>query len=137
MRKIPKTFTLSHVAIDNLKNRAVEEQRKPSDSLNLLLEGLTKAAPVKSKSKRFVPPLLSEIHEYMTEHGISDLAESNKFNDYYESNGWKVGKNPMKDWKASARNWIKNTKGNSNAKSNRTNNFDLLEQVCRTRAAEE
>ncbi len=34
--------------------------------------------------------------------------EGEKFFNYYESNGWKVGKNPMKNWKAAANNWITN-----------------------------
>jgi len=35
--------------------------------------------------------------------------EAEKFFNYYESNGWKVGKNPMKNWKAAANNWITNS----------------------------
>jgi len=31
-----------------------------------------------------------------------------KFLDHYESNGWKVGRNPMKDWKAAVRTWERN-----------------------------
>ena len=31
-----------------------------------------------------------------------------QFIDYYDANGWKVGKNPMKDWKASIRTWERN-----------------------------
>ena len=27
--------------------------------------------------------------------------------DYYESNGWKVGRNPMRDWKATVRRWCR------------------------------
>jgi hypothetical protein len=34
--------------------------------------------------------------------------EARRFWDYYESNGWKVGRNPMKDWKAAVRNWQRN-----------------------------
>lgn len=30
------------------------------------------------------------------------------FYDYYESNGWRVGKTPMKDWQAAIRNWVRN-----------------------------
>lgn len=46
--------------------------------------------------------------------------EAQKFFNYYESNGWKVGKNPMKNWKAAANNWITNSntyaKGTTNNK---------------------
>ena len=46
--------------------------------------------------------------------------EAEKFFNYYESNGWKVGKNPMKNWKAAANNWITNSntyaKGTTNNK---------------------
>ena len=40
---------------------------------------------------------------------ILNTQEAEKFLDYYESNGWKVGRNPMKDWKATARNWARNS----------------------------
>ena len=56
-----------------------------------------------NKAKRFVKPTLEEVQAYITEKGLNVNAE--KFIDYYESNGWKVGRNPMKDWKATARRW--------------------------------
>ena len=43
----------------------------------------------------------------MTERGYPYPKEAESFVDYYSSNGWKVGKNPMKDWKAATRNWTK------------------------------
>lgn len=49
--------------------------------------------------------------------------ESSKFVNYYESNGWKVGKNPMKNWKASANTWI--IKFNENAKGIKNNQRKL------------
>ena len=56
-----------------------------------------------NKAKRFVKPTLEEVQAYITEKGLNVNAE--KFIDYYESNGWKVGRNPMKDWKATVRRW--------------------------------
>lgn len=56
-----------------------------------------------SKRKRFVKPTLSEIEQYCIERNNNVNAEH--FFDYYESNGWKVGKNSMKDWKAAVRTW--------------------------------
>ena len=61
---------------------------------------------VKAKVKRFTKPTVVDIAEYCIERNNSVDAE--KFYDYYSSNGWKVGKNPMKDWKASVRTWEKN-----------------------------
>ena len=45
--------------------------------------------------------------DYMTERGYPYPKEAESFVDYYSSNGWRVGKNPMKDWKAATRNWTK------------------------------
>ena len=56
-----------------------------------------------TKRKRFEKPTLSEIEQYCTERNNNVNAE--QFYDYYESNGWKVGKNSMKDWKAAVRTW--------------------------------
>ena len=53
--------------------------------------------------KRFVPPTEDEVALYCIER--RNHVSAQKFVDYYSSNGWKVGKNPMKDWKAAVRTW--------------------------------
>lgn len=53
--------------------------------------------------KRFKKPTVEEIGEYIKKMNYS--IDSQRFFDYYESVGWKVGKNPMKDWKACCRTW--------------------------------
>ena len=60
----------------------------------------------KRKEKRFVAPTVSEVEAYIREQGYS--VDADKFIAYYESNGWKVGRNPMKDWKAALRTWQAN-----------------------------
>lgn len=64
-------------------------------------------APVRVKREVFRPPTLEEVknHAAETMSGSRDAPEA--FHDYYTSNGWKVGRNPMKDWKAAYKNWIK------------------------------
>lgn len=59
------------------------------------------------KNKRFVKPCLEDVVAYCKERG-NDV-DTQRFMDYYESNGWKVGKNPMKDWKAAVRTWEKSS----------------------------
>lgn len=55
------------------------------------------------KGKRFVKPTLDDVTFYCIERNNSVNPEA--FLDFYESNGWKVGNNPMKDWKAAVRTW--------------------------------
>lgn len=63
----------------------------------------------KSKSKIiFQKPTKTEIIDYINEKQLK--VDSESFYDHYESNGWKVGKVPMKDWKATLRNWDRKTK---------------------------
>ena len=52
---------------------------------------------------RFTPPTLEEVQAYCKERNKGVNAE--KWFNYYTANGWKVGKNPMKDWKAAVRTW--------------------------------
>ena len=54
-------------------------------------------------AQRFVPPTLADIQDYITEKNLSVSAD--RFYSYYESNGWKVGKNSMKSWKAALHSW--------------------------------
>ena len=61
-----------------------------------------------SRGTRFIPPTPDEVRAYCLERGGRVSAE--KWYDYYTANGWKVGKNPMKDWKAAVRNWERTEK---------------------------
>lgn len=62
-----------------------------------------------STPKKFTPPSVEEAKAYFTEKGGTEL-EAEDFVDYFESNGWKVGKTPMKDWKAAARRWMRKSR---------------------------
>lgn len=64
-----------------------------------------KLEETKAKVKRFKKPTVDEIEEYCRTSGYQ--IDANRFYDHYESNGWKVGKNPMKDWRAAVRNWVR------------------------------
>lgn len=65
------------------------------------LEERVKALESKrSTSTKFSPPSLSDIIAY-----TDDVVLSKRFYCFYESNGWKVGKNSMKSWRAAADQW--------------------------------
>ncbi len=68
----------------------------------------------KEKISRFKKPTVDEVRAYCVERNNSIDAEH--FIDYYESNGWKVGKNSMKDWKATVRNWEKRNSTSTSSK---------------------
>ena len=62
--------------------------------------------------KTFRKPTVEEVQAYINENNYNVDAEH--FIDYYTSNGWKVGRNPMKDWKAAVRTWARNDHGTYN-----------------------
>ena len=57
----------------------------------------------KESRKKFIPPTLEEVSAFIRESGFT--VDPERFVNYYSSNGWKVGRNSMKDWKATIRNW--------------------------------
>lgn len=76
-----------------------------------------------NKSKVFARPSVDDVAEYVKTNGLNVNAQH--FVDYYESNGWKVGRNPMKDWKAACRNWSKREKANTKGKLKSKPSFDI------------
>jgi hypothetical protein len=64
--------------------------------------------------KKFKKPSIEEIEAYCTER--ENTVDPIQFYDYYEANGWRVGKNPMKDWKAAVRTWERNDNGGKKSK---------------------
>lgn len=85
----------------------VTDTEKDTDTVtdkDTVINGDDKSSPTPTNQKRFVKPSLDEVKAYCQERGNSIDAE--RFIDYYESTGWKVGgKAAMKDWKAAVRNW--------------------------------
>ena len=74
---------------------------------------------------RFHKPSISEIQQYCEERKNTINAE--KFFNYYEANGWKVGKNKMKDWKACVRTWEQNEKKYNQTSQNKSFNKSELD----------
>ena len=85
------------------------QARLGKDRLEIGKDSIDKAEP--EKTKRFSKPTIEEIQAYCLER--NNTVDPQRFFDYYESNGWKVGKNPMKDWKASVRTWERSTNDTS------------------------
>lgn len=58
---------------------------------------------IDNNTKRFTPPTIEEVRAYCAarQNGI----DPQSFVDYYTANGWRVGRNPMKDWQAAVRQW--------------------------------
>lgn len=66
------------------------------------------AAAPKPTTRRRTPPMqrptVWEVENFCRTQGLT-LVDAQRFVDYYEANGWKVGRNPMRSWQAAARNW--------------------------------
>jgi hypothetical protein len=55
--------------------------------------------------KRFTPPTVEDVKNYCRERG--NKVDAERFVDFYSSKGWRVGNQPMRDWKAAVRTWEK------------------------------
>jgi len=93
-------------------------KRQADDSLMTAsieyIENIEKDRNIESPSSRertaarFTPPSREDILLFCNENRL--IVDADRFLNYYQSNGWKVGKNPMKDWKATVRNWAREDK---------------------------
>ena len=89
-----KKETKSDVAVSDLEN----------ENLESLLETLqTPKEQSGGGRKRFTIPTPEEVQAYCDERKNGILGQ--QFCDFYSSKGWKIGKEPMKDWKAAVRTW--------------------------------
>ena len=60
---------------------------------------------VATNAARFVAPSLQEVSDYISEKSYT--VDARQFVDFYESKGWMVGSNKMKDWRAAVRTWTR------------------------------
>jgi len=99
LRKISTTENSVLSKISNTENR--------EGNINILESNIhtySGNTHTKDRVHRFVAPSVYEVEIYCHEAGLTAMTAQD-FCDYYESCGWKVGRNAMKDWKAAARSW--------------------------------
>lgn len=102
-------------------NLADSDSKSDSDSDNK--NDIKEISSLRSDTKKkFIKPTLQEIQTYCQERKNSVNPE--KWLNHYESNGWKVGKNPMKDWKAAVRTWESNSQNFNNKPVSKHSNFE-------------
>lgn len=77
----------------NAENRKPKQEQKPEEP----------AEEPKPKQERFTKPTEEEVTAYVKEKGYTVSPAA--FIAYYDANGWKVGRNPMKNWRAAVVNW--------------------------------
>jgi hypothetical protein len=100
-------------ANETQKTQAFFEEPKKADTDNVTD---TDTDTVTDK-KVFKKPTIEDVKTYMKEQGMNDISE--RWMSHYESNGWLVGKNKMKDWKASVRTWKLNNLQTEEIKTNK------------------
>lgn len=88
---LPNCYTEKEIEIEKEKNKKE-----------------TVGAADRPTPKRFTPPTLEEVQAYCRER--NNRVDAERFIDFYAAKGWMIGKNKMKDWKASVRTWERQNK---------------------------
>lgn len=119
-----KNYCLYQIS-DTQSDRQATGKRHSNDILTTTIEekkeGNIKEDTNVSK-KRFAPPSVDEVRAYCAER--NNGIDPQSFIDFYESKGWMVGKNHMRDWKAAVRTWERNRTKPPNGKKSNFNNFE-------------
>lgn len=95
-----------------------------------------KIGPKGPTRTKLIAPTIEEVIAYCEERQNS--VDPVKWHDHYTSNGWKVGKNPMKDWKAAVRTWERtntssstSTAGRNGQAARQQSSFDRIQELYR------
>ena len=94
--KLNRVFNNGEEGIKYSKGGYLENDKENNTITNNTNNNITTKA-------RFKKPSIDEVKLYIEERG--NIIDANRFYNYYESNGWKVGRNKMKCWKSACRGW--------------------------------
>ena len=115
--RIQEDLDKYHETAKTNKRIAIERETKRKENRTKRAQSVNEAPPnhkplttnhkpltkIKEKKPAFAKPTCEEVNKFAFDNKLN----LEGFFDYYESNGWKVGKNLMKKWDAAARNWSK------------------------------
>lgn len=111
--------------VGNKQNNEPVTSKEQTDNIQITTTKESKEVKKEKNNniKRFTPPTYEQVSTYCKER--KNTVDAERFLDFYESKGWMVGKNKMKDWKAAVRNWERSSKQETKpAKQNQFHNFD-------------
>lgn len=104
---------------DNSQGNSIKESK--------IKRNINKRENIGATRKHFLPPTIEDVIHYCQER--NNQIDPQRFFDYYESNGWVIGKGvPIKDWKACVRNWERHERNRANEKPNEPSEYeDMVE----------
>ena len=92
----------TEVRLDSGKDRSGKERKEKERK---------ETADRPQRAPRFTPPTEEEVRAYVLERGSG--VDPRRFVDFYASKGWRVGSQPMRDWRAAVRTWERREDGRS------------------------
>lgn len=98
----PDTHEQNGTEPDNIQESRIKNQESGTKREG----GKAASAP----RERFAPPSPAEVSAYADQIGASHV-DGERFCDFYASKGWRVGSQPMRDWRAAVRTWAKRDSG--------------------------
>ena len=109
--------------ISETTEKPVKDQSKTSERPKQERKNEKNINNINNTRARAIPPSVEEVRAYCLERNNGIDAQA--FVDFYTSKDWMIGKNKMKDWKASVRTWERQTRQGETAKrGNKFNNFE-------------
>ena len=112
---------------DDFDNNQQSTNNQPTNNQQITnnqphLKNVKNVNNVKNVKKYAIPPTADEVKAYCIERG--NTVDVDMFMSFYESKGWYVGKNKMKDWKAAVRTWERRRKEEQPKKAGRLDWID-------------
>lgn len=105
-RNSTKNGTVPFLPTKSPKNGTLKESQKRDIEPSVSLTISEPSEKEKTREKKFTPPAPEEVNDFAQANGLN----LDGFFEYYGSNGWKVGRNPMKNWHLAAHGWHKRSK---------------------------
>ena len=103
-------------------NLADSDSKNKSDSESESESKIKNEIKSETINKKFIKPTLEELKEYISTREIK--IDAQKFLNHYDSVGWKVNNNPMKDWKACVRTWEGRVNTYTNPNNKQSSNYN-------------
>jgi hypothetical protein len=103
---------------------------KPTRKKKEIIQDGEGDVPPVVKQTKFIKPSVEEVYNFMVEKEFEFAKiEAQKFVNFFESKGWKVGKNPMKIWKSAVANWMINYYDRNKIQTTKKSKLEVIQEA--------